>query len=95
MTFLVTLFALLSPLDQSITEIERILKDPHLKRYIQTSERIDKILRREKGYLILTDRHQLIVEVIYNPENLIGPKGFTLVFHPPENHENGDRSLID
>lgn len=78
-----TLCAALPPLAQSSREIQAILSDPELQKRLGSAEAIDNILRTEKGYVIMTSRHLLRVDVAYtHNQPHIGPIPFTLEFHP-------------
>ena len=64
--FAQTAFAL-APLDRSIHEIRDIVTSPELRRFLPRTESILDIRRVDRGYLLLTNRYQLFVEVVYGP----------------------------
>lgn len=72
-------FAALAPLNQSILEIKQILESKELN--FPTSERIEKIIAKDKGYLLITANHKIFVEVRHLPQNRPGPQRFELIFH--------------
>ena len=90
-------YALLSPLNQSIEEIQTILQDPHMQKYFSQSHPLLEICRihneaeevnkTQKGYLLLTDQLELRVEIIDTPskEHLPGRQQFKVLFHEPMN----------
>jgi len=77
-------YGILSPLNQSITEIEAILKSPDLNQTLPQSDSIQTINRVEKGYVVITNEYQMLVEMHYGEHNHIGPQTFNLIFHHPE-----------
>lgn len=73
-------FSALSPLHQSIKEIDQILTNPDLPEHLPSQARINEITRIKDGYLIVTDSHVLKVKVEYKKTSKIGPKKFTINF---------------
>ncbi len=73
-------FAALAPLPQSVREIEAILMNPQLAKYLPSCDQIDQITRVVDGYLFITKAHILKVTVIYDTAPRIGPKKFTIQF---------------
>lgn len=63
--FLTATAAFAAPLDRSIREIRDIVSSPELRRYLPPNEVIVNIRRIDRGYLITTNRFQLLVDVIY------------------------------
>ncbi len=76
-------FALLSPLNQSIVELEQILSSQELQQKLPTSEAIHSIVAVQNGYLLSTDHYQMLIEVQYQPQEMPGPAKFQLMFHEP------------
>jgi len=79
-----SLFAALSPLNESIVEIGSILKDPRLTDSLPTTETLQEIIRAENGYLIISDNYQMAVDIAYQAATQPGPQKFKLTFHSPE-----------
>ncbi len=78
-----TAFALLPPFAQSCQEIETILKAPETANLLGEADPIDQIVHNETGYLIVTRKQELLVEVQYTKSGKIGPQPFKLKFHTP------------
>ncbi len=76
-------FAALPPLAQSNREIQAILAAPETYYLLGGAERIDQIIRCEKGYLLLTKSKELLVDICYIHTGKIGPAEFELKFHEP------------
>jgi hypothetical protein len=76
-------FALLSPLNESLVELQALLKDPAMTAKLKTSETIQEIVKVEQGYLVITDNYQMQVDLTYQPMNRPGPQKFTLKFQDP------------
>lgn len=79
-----SLFAALSPLNESIAEMNAILKNPKLTDSLPTTETIQEFLRTENGFLLITDNYQMAVDLAYQPSTQPGPQKFSLTFHSPE-----------
>lgn len=82
-------FALLSPLSQSVAEMNAILKNEKLQQSLHPSESILEMIKEHDSYLIITDQNALRVEVIYHPKPILGAKDFTLIFHEPTSLSKG------
>lgn len=76
-------FAALPPLAQSSREIQAILESPETYKLLGGVERIDQIVRCEKGYLVLTKHKELFIDICYLCTGKIGPAEFELKFHEP------------
>lgn len=76
-------FAALPPLNQSIQEIKQILESKELN--FPNSEKIQKIIAKDNGYLLITANHKVFVEVRYLPQTRPGPQRFELIFHELNN----------
>jgi hypothetical protein len=57
----------ISPLDRSIHEITDIIRSSELRRMLPPMETIIDIQRVPRGYVITTNRFQVIVDVLYGP----------------------------
>lgn len=72
----------LSPLDQSLKEIQAIVESQELRQNLKTSESIKDIWRVGNRYIISTENRQLVVDVVYSQRQGPGPKEFKLNFSP-------------
>lgn len=77
------LTAALSPINQSINEIDSILHHRELIEKLGQNEVILDILRTEEGYNISTEHYDMIVELVYETKRNIGPRTYKLLFHTP------------
>jgi hypothetical protein len=77
-------FALMSPLNQSIKEINEILTSRELSQYFHQNDKILEIKLEGENYILKTADKQMLVEVIDVPPQRIGPRQFKLVFHPAQ-----------
>lgn len=75
-------FAILSPIHQSVKEIDAILWSRELSQHFNQADTIQEIKRVDNGYVVITEDKQMMVEVIYIPSQRVGPQEFKLVFHP-------------
>lgn len=55
------------PLDRSSREISDIVRSPELRRLVPGTESILDVRRVQRGYIITTNRYQIIVDVMYGP----------------------------
>jgi hypothetical protein len=76
-------YALLSPLNQSVAELRNIIESNNLTKYLPSSEKILGIDSVEHGYLVRTQNYTMLVEIIYKPQQRVGPMQFDLIFHEP------------
>jgi len=76
-------FAILSPLNQSLEEIQSIVQCKDLQKYIPQDQPIMQIHHIPTGYVLITDRTQVVVEIQYLPNERPGRQQFKLVFHEP------------
>lgn len=70
----------LPPLYESTKEIQAILGSPELGERLSSGEVIEKIEKTSSGFAIVTNQHRLEVDVVYKPQNYMGPQSFKLVF---------------
>ena len=77
-------YALLSPFNQSIEEIQSILQSTQLQNYFPQSESIVDIRRTEKGYILYSQTVQMLVEIVYTPTQRPGKQQYKVVFHEPK-----------
>ncbi|MBS0604181.1 MAG: hypothetical protein JSS60_03975 [Verrucomicrobia bacterium] len=78
-----SVFAALPPLAQSNREIQAILQSPETYRLLGGADPIDQIIRSENGYLLITRKTELLVDISYLHTGKIGPAEFELHFHSP------------
>lgn len=83
MFFLTSAYAALSPLNQSLTELQSVLNGAELSQKLPQSESIQFVCHMETGYLIFTNSYQMFVELQYIKQNRPGPRTYNLVFHEP------------
>jgi hypothetical protein len=79
-----TLPAVLPPLWQGVREIEAILSDKHFGKELDSGESILEIKKTENGYLIITNRREHPVHIIYKPQSRPGPAQFEIEFGTPK-----------
>jgi hypothetical protein len=85
-------FAALPPLAESAREIQAILSAQEGYDLLGGADPIEQIIRTPSGYLIITSRKEMKVDVNYAQSGKIGPAEFTLKFHPPVNIDRTARS---
>lgn len=79
-----TAFALLPPIHQSVNEIKAILDSQELAQAFSPGETIQLIKRKnENTFIIKTEKNQMVVGIVYSPQQKIGPHEFKLVFENP------------
>ena len=76
-------FAVLSPLAQSIREMQQLVQSREIQK-IPNSEVIEEIVRTDTGFVILTENYQIVVDRTYRDRSFLGPKQVELYFHTPE-----------
>jgi hypothetical protein len=76
-------FALLSPLNQSLEEIQTILQNAELQKHFPQEQGLINIQHTANGYLLKTAKLQMLVDIQYIPIERPGRQQFKLVFHPP------------
>lgn len=85
--FINTSFAALPPLWEDVKELKAILDDPQLGSSLQSGESILKIKRTEKGWLIVTNKNHLAIQVVPQQQDKMGPAKFSLEFGQASPHE--------
>jgi hypothetical protein len=75
------LHAVLPPLYQSADEIKAILNSEELEQRLTAGDVIMLIRKNDNGYTIISNKHQLQVDVINQPSYRPGPTHFKLQFH--------------
>lgn len=83
--FCTNLWAALPPFAQSSREIQAVLADERTFEALGSAETIQQIIRKKGGYLVITQRYMMRVDVEYVPHRaaLAGPVSFELRFYPP------------
>jgi hypothetical protein len=76
--------ALLPPLFQSMEEFKALSLDKRLTEKLESGESVVSITRFDKKYTVITNRHKINVDVIYDKTNNNGPAKFHFVFHDPQ-----------
>lgn len=76
-------FALLAPLEQSVTELEEVFQSPELIERLPATEKILSVDTVSNGYLLRTQNYTLFVQVVYESQTRPGPAQFRLIFHEP------------
>lgn len=74
-------FCALPPLWQSVREIEAILESEELGKHFEAHAPIIEISKIGNGYLIRTEKQEVVVEVRYLPGKMMGPTNFELKFN--------------
>ena len=78
-----SLFAVLPPLYQGLNELKAIIEDRQIGELLQSGEVITDIHKTAEGYVIVTNHHHLVVQVVIDPSVRPGPALFHLVFQKP------------
>lgn len=73
--------AVLPPFYQSVTEYEKLLKDPQLEKALGSGQIIEGIDRTESGFVIKGNRSEVHVQIVYEPQNHPGPAKFHFIFN--------------
>ncbi len=74
-------FALLSPLNQSMEEIQSIVQNTELQKHLPQGEQILEIQRSGNGYILKTNRLEMFVEIQYLPIERPGRQQYKLIFN--------------
>jgi hypothetical protein len=77
--------ALLPPLYHTLAEFKAVVEDKTLIEKLESGEAIISITRLEDGnFEVITTKHKIILDVVFEKTDLIGPGKFHLVVHDPE-----------
>lgn len=76
--------ALLPPLYSSITEYKELINSQELGKKLDSGEAINDIERTDSGFLIITNKSKLVVDIIREKQDKPGPAKFRLEFHDKE-----------
>lgn len=77
------LSALLPPLYESLNEYRALLNDQKLSQLFTSGEPIVSVVKNETGFVVTTTRHHVVVEVVYEKQNMPGPAKFHFVYGTP------------
>ena len=83
-TFSASLSAALPPLYATLSEYKSLLRNPELAEKIGSGEPIQEIKRTDSGFLVTTNKHNLNVDIVYEPQDYPGPAKFHFIFHDVE-----------
>jgi hypothetical protein len=72
----------LSPLYQSIEEIQTILRHEELLKVLPQGQAIVHIQKVHKGYLVCTPDVQVLAEIVYPSTSRIGKQEFSVMIRP-------------
>lgn len=76
--------ALLPPLYHTLAEFKAVVEDKQLIAKLESDESIVSITRMEDGnFEVLTSKHRIMIDVVFEKAELIGPGKFHLVIHDP------------
>lgn len=70
----------LPPLYQGMKEIKAIFDEPDLLKHLNSGDMIMEIKKTENGYLIVTNKKQVPVDIVYESSNVPGPVRFHIRF---------------
>jgi hypothetical protein len=77
-------WALLPPLYHTLSEFKALLEDKQLTEKLTSGEAIISIELTDKSFTVMTNQHKLVVDIVFDKSETIGPAKFHLVFHDPE-----------
>lgn len=75
--------AILPPLYHTLSEFKALINDKQLTDKLQSGEAILSITLSESSFRVQTNQHNMIVDIVYEQTDRIGPAQFHLVFHEP------------
>lgn len=76
-------WSVLPPLYTTLDQFKAVVNDEQLPKKLDSGEAILAIVRIQDGFKIVTNKHRLIVDVVPEKTDKIGPMKFHLVFHDP------------
>lgn len=76
--------ALLPPLYHTQAEFKAVIEDKQLLEKLQSGEAIISITRLDNSFKVLTTQHRIVIDVVYDKTDRIGPAQFHLVVHDPQ-----------
>ena len=77
-------WALLPPLYHTLSEYKALLEDKQLTEKLSSGEAILLIERADKSFTVTTNKHKLVVDILFDKPETIGPAKFHFIFHDPE-----------
>jgi hypothetical protein len=75
--------AVLPPLAESTREIQALMKDSHLHQILTSAEVVEQVIRTEGGYLVLTQKRLVPIDIEYHSQEKPGPLAFTFRVREP------------
>lgn len=72
--------AILPPLYQGIRELQAILSAPEIGQKLESGDVIEKIIRTDTGFKIVTNKREVVIHIEYSHNQKIGPADFMLKF---------------
>lgn len=75
-----TSYAALPPAWQGVKELQTILQDRTLSKYLESGDNIEGINRTENGWILSTNHGIIEIEVKSLPQDIPGPEKFELNF---------------
>jgi hypothetical protein len=80
----ISIQALLPPLYHTLSEFKAIIEDKQLIAKLESDESIISLTRLEDGnFEVLTSKHRILIDIVFEKSDLIGPGKFHLVIHDP------------
>ena len=73
--------AALPPFYQSVRELKQIIDSPEVASELGSAEPILDIQRNSAGYLITSLKDSVQVDIVYEAQEMPGPKNFHLIVH--------------
>lgn len=75
-------FAVLSPLNQRLKEINTLVTSPEMSQYLTQYDVVEDIKREDNTFTITTNEHTMQVDIVYKPLHHPGATPFEFIFHP-------------
>jgi hypothetical protein len=79
-----TVQAILPPLYHTLAEFKALIQDKQFVEKLNSGEVLESITLTDSKFIILTSQHRLVVEIVYERTERIGPAQFHLVFNEPQ-----------
>lgn len=71
---------LLPPLYETLAEFKSLINDDRLPQSLQSGEAIISIKKQEDNFIVTTNKSQLVVRIVHEKTQMIGPAKFHLEF---------------
>ena len=72
--------AALPPFAEDTRTLDAIMHCEEIHQYIPFGDCLQEIAKTEGGYILTTNKRQVLVLIHYLPSNCLGPRDFTLEF---------------